>query len=206
MDICSYGCGLEAKYTLKNGKFCCERSCNQCPEVRKKNSLSLKTSSHYIRFNPSKIMDTCTFCNKSIPYPSKKGHEKSCYLNPNNLKLCIVCEKPIKNYKFNITCSHICANGHFKQNTKNGIHCDEYRRICFKYHKKECIICGESNIVHAHHLDKNKENNSPKNLIPLCPTHHYYMHCKLKELIINKIESYLREWENSMLLSTKIII
>ncbi len=35
---CDYDCGNEAKYILKNGKCCCEDSCNKCPAVRRKNS------------------------------------------------------------------------------------------------------------------------------------------------------------------------
>lgn len=38
--LCEYGCDQEAKYKLTSGKYCCCSSCNQCPEVRKKNSLS----------------------------------------------------------------------------------------------------------------------------------------------------------------------
>jgi len=49
-----------------------------------------------------------------------------------------------------------------------------YRTICFNYHKKKCVCCEESLIVEVHHFDENKENNSPDNLIPLCPTHHRY--------------------------------
>jgi len=36
--LCDYGCGQEAKHQLKNGKWCCSKSYNSCPEVRKNNS------------------------------------------------------------------------------------------------------------------------------------------------------------------------
>jgi len=39
------------------------------------------------------------------------------------------------------------------------------------------------------------KNESPENLLPFCSTHHKYMHCKLKELILEKVESYLSEWK-----------
>lgn len=44
MDVnyCEYGCGNEAKYILKNGKYCCQPYASKCPSVRKKNSEGLK--------------------------------------------------------------------------------------------------------------------------------------------------------------------
>lgn len=33
---CSYGCGNDAKYKLKNGKFCCESNTAQCPAIKQK--------------------------------------------------------------------------------------------------------------------------------------------------------------------------
>ena len=38
MNLCNYGCGLEAKHQLKNGKWCCSKTTNSCIEVRIKNS------------------------------------------------------------------------------------------------------------------------------------------------------------------------
>lgn len=40
--ICDYGCGNEALYLIGNGKNCCSKSFNQCPEIRKKNSTGIK--------------------------------------------------------------------------------------------------------------------------------------------------------------------
>jgi len=40
MKICEYGCEREAKYQFKNGKWCCSKSQNSCPELRRKNSES----------------------------------------------------------------------------------------------------------------------------------------------------------------------
>ena len=36
--LCNYGCGQEAKYKLKNNKWCCCKSPNSCIAVRIKNS------------------------------------------------------------------------------------------------------------------------------------------------------------------------
>ena len=33
--ICDYGCGQEAKFQLKNGKWCCSKSQNSCSNMKK---------------------------------------------------------------------------------------------------------------------------------------------------------------------------
>ena len=42
VGICYY-CGKKANYQLKNGRWCCMPSYNQCPESRKKNSEKIKS-------------------------------------------------------------------------------------------------------------------------------------------------------------------
>lgn len=37
MNLCDYGCGREAKYQFKNGKWCCSKYFSSCPEMRRKN-------------------------------------------------------------------------------------------------------------------------------------------------------------------------
>ena len=39
---CEYGCGNEAKFQMKNGKWCCENFYTKCPENKRKNSNRLK--------------------------------------------------------------------------------------------------------------------------------------------------------------------
>ena len=34
--LCDYGCGNEAKYQLKNGKWCCSKHYNSCPAIKEK--------------------------------------------------------------------------------------------------------------------------------------------------------------------------
>lgn len=41
---------------------------------------------------------------------------------------------------------------------------------------KQCVLCGFDKVVDLHHLDHNKKNNSPTNLIGLCPNHHKMLH------------------------------
>ncbi len=113
-------------------------------------------------------------------------------------KNCPVCNKEFQtkqNHKREkITCSHSCSNTHFRSKENhpnwNSDADNKYRDIRFKDHKKECIICGESVIVAVHHYDCNHNNNSPENLIPICPTHHCYIHSNYNYLIQNKVDEY----------------
>lgn len=88
-------------------------------------------------------------------------------------------------------CSRKCA-AHYggKAKVEKYGRSDHYTRICFSYHKKECIICGERKIVAVHHYDKDHSNISRDNLIPLCPTHHQYMHSRHRKEIEEKINTF----------------
>ena len=149
--------------------------------------------------NPTFIKERCKFCGKEIGKSNIKKHEKTCHLNPVNKKLCPVCGKVIgKYYKVNDTCSSKCARTFFKEmyddfGRNNGVG-RTYRTKCFMYHKRKCVICGEELVVSVHHYDYDHSNDSPENLIPLCPTHQVYAHSKFKNLIIGKIEEYRKKW------------
>ena len=112
-------------------------------------------------------------------------------------KECPVCRKEfltLENHPREKTvCSHGCANTFFRSGSDHPNWNDDrqtvrksttvYRRICFSYYPFECLVCGENKVVEVHHLDKNHENNKIENLVPLCPTHHDYMHFGYGELI-----------------------
>ena len=42
MILCEYGCGREATYQFKNGKWCCENYSQQCPELIRQVKKTLK--------------------------------------------------------------------------------------------------------------------------------------------------------------------
>lgn len=126
-------------------------------------------------------------------------------MNPKNLKLCPVCDSTIKDYKNAKTCSPMCGNNLFKRcgedhwNYQNGGQ-KSYRNICFKHHKKICIICGEKIAVDVHHYDGNNNNNHPTNLIPLCHNHHLYLLFKdakyiIKECVDDYHNNFLKNWK-----------
>ena len=143
---------------------------------------------------------SCQFCSHITNKANIKRHESFCYLNPTNKKLCPVCNTPIKHYIDNTTCGYSCANKFTKTGPNNGNWKDtQYTTTCFHYHKRECVICQEQNIVAVHHLDENRNNNDPSNLIPLCPTHHQYWHSRHKHLVEQKVIEYITKWKESAL-------
>lgn len=199
--LCDYGCGQEAKYKLKNGKNVCSNSHNKCPAIRLKNSNKQKLTYKFpeAKDNPANFKVECNFCQKLFSRSNIKKHINSCYLNPINLKICPICSNPIKDYKNNETCSSKCAKIHFSEQYRkyakipwaNSNKDSEYREICFKYHEKKCIICGEDLIVSVHHYDENHANDLPENLVPMCPTHHQYMHSSYKYILKECVDEYV---------------
>lgn len=160
--------------------------------------------------------EMCSFCKKEFVRANHKKHENSCFENPKNLKECEICKEKFFPYKHKKnkspqkTCGTSCANKlrNFKSinhpNHKKSKHFGLkefvisgflYRSICFEHHKKECVVCGENIIIDVHHLDENKKNNNPENLIPLCPNHHVYWHSKNRHLIEHKVMEYLKKWK-----------
>lgn len=78
-----------------------------------------------------------------------------------------------------------------EKHKEKGLKQKEHIEICFKKYPHKCCICGEENVVAVHHYDGNHFNNEISNLIPLCPTHHTYMHTKkLRTIIQNKVDEY----------------
>lgn len=116
-------------------------------------------------------------------------------------KECPVCSKEFSfikrtDKKEQVTCSHACSNTYFRSGLNNpNFKGTNYRTICFHWHIKECVICGEENIVTVHHLDEDNTNDSPSNLVPLCPTHHQYIHSKFAYLVEKQVLDYIYNWK-----------
>jgi hypothetical protein len=134
----------------------------------------------------------CEFCGKSTTKGNIARHKIACYLNPLVKIDCKVCGSPIKDYKHSKgTCSYACSNKFFRSGYDNGNWKGEnYRNIAKIHHEMCCVICNEDKIVAVHHYDGNHDNHVPENLIPLCPTHHQYVHSRYKSLVIEKIDKY----------------
>jgi hypothetical protein len=71
-----------------------------------------------------------------------------------------------------------------------------YRSICWQHHKKECVVCKEDKIVTVHHMNEDHNDNRPENLVPLCPTHHQYLHSRYRKEIIDIVEDYVYKYIN----------
>lgn len=115
-------------------------------------------------------------------------------------KICPVCGETFSGLRSrihkNITCSHKCSNTYFRTGEGNGNwNPDTYRSTCFLYHKKECVVCKECNIVEVHHFDEDSNNNAVENLVPICPTHHKYWHSRYKHLIAEKVATYVASFK-----------
>lgn len=135
------------------------------------------------------------------------GYSKRVIKYPVIEKECPVCksmfETKMGHKKEKDTCSHACSNTYFRSgidnpnwkditsfSTKSKHFSVKYRRICFENHKHECCVCGENKMLDVHHFDENRKNNSPDNLIPICATHHNYLHSVYRDEVIGKVISY----------------
>lgn len=137
----------------------------------------------------------CKFCKEEYGINNILRHEHGCYLNPDNKILCLSCDNPIKDYKNSKgTCSHSCSNKYFRKLRNKPENYTQYTTICWEHHEKKCIVCGEEKIVGVHHYDENHSNNVPENLIPLCPTHHQYVHSRYKYEVIGIVDKYVEEF------------
>ena len=193
MNICNYGCNKEATHQLKNKKWCCEDSPNKCIVIKEKNAKNKEGNPNFYKErNPNFTKKQCKYCKDIKSSPGLKRHENYCYLNPKNIKHCKKCNKILKNYR-NTFCNPKCANSHEDNIRRGENHPNwtggedtEYRVICFKYYEKKCIICGFDCTVDVHHIDENSKNNSPENLVPICPNHH-------RMSTMNKYKEFIKE-------------
>jgi len=134
----------------------------------------------------------CNFCNKEFSKTGIKKHTDKC----KNGKDCPICGQWTQKDK--TTCSYSCANTYFRSKTNHPNWKEsQYKSTCFHYHNKECVVCKESNIVEVHHLNENRNDNGPENLIPLCPTHHSYWYSRYKHLIEKIVYDYVKKWKNT---------
>ena len=140
----------------------------------------------------------CPHCSNEYANVVIKRHEESCYLNPKNKRDCEACGTSIADWKYATTCSTGCYNTLYRSGPNNpNWKSTSYRSTCFHYHEKKCIICDFDYVVDVHHVDEDKSNNSPENLVPLCPNHHEMFHSKHRDIVQPLIEQYLEEFKVS---------
>ena len=161
---------IKLGYNLNSG--------NRYPKLNKiiqKNNIDI---SHFCKNGADKrdnkyveIEKSCPVC--GVTFKTKKGHPR---------------EKTV--------CSHGCSNTFFRSGENNPNwnkkSSKNYRNICFSYHARKCIVCGETKIVAVHHYDADHSNVRPENLIPLCPTHHLYVHSRYKDEVLPFVKKFIR--------------
>lgn len=103
-------------------------------------------------------------------------------------KECPICNKTFETLEGSpeekTTCSIGCANTYFRSGTNhpNYKHGTSLYRDLVKI--EECNRCGynqEPNILHVHHIDRNRSNNVEENLEVLCPNCHTLEHYQNKD-------------------------
>lgn len=149
---CDYGCGLDAKFTLRNEKNCCSKSCNQCPALRSKNTEGLKKA------HKDGKMRTDHLGKEGVRNWRKGKH----WTNDKRLKPkyteddifiinSIVKRKDIKRY--------LIAQ-------------PNYIHKCEECQNSEWL--GKQINLELHHKNGNEHDNRKENLILLCPNCHSY--------------------------------
>lgn len=193
--ICEYGCGLKAKHKFKNGKWCCEKRHTMCPSIKKingrKNKNKVLSNAH--KSNISKSLKG-KYCGKESHMYGKCGYWKnktgpnkgvSPSLETRNKQSKIMKGRPshkkgktlstLTRYKMSLS-----KYGNRNSNWKGGVsfepYCEEWKDQDYKESIKErdgykCLnpTCGcQCDILSVHHIDFNKKNCKPTNLITLC--------------------------------------
>ena len=132
---------------------------------------------------------SCPKCDRLIGNNNYTKHEKTC----EGKKICPVCNTSFVGKSS--TCSYSCSNKHFRTGERNGNwKQDTYQTTCWLYHGKKCLVCDEEKIVTVHHVNENHSDNRPENLVPLCPTHHQYVHSRYRSEVQPIIEEYVKNY------------
>ena len=154
--ICEYGCGQEAKYQFKNGKWCCSSNhakCNKIKELQRSKSTGRKIQELKLINEKNK---KCKYCNRSASYKTKNG----IYCCSSNISKCRSnIKKQKKSYKktsqklqpinTNILCEYGCGKL-AKFETKLGhVCCSEYISQCTNVRK----INKERNLGRKHNKE-----------------------------------------------------
>ena len=125
------------------------------------------------------VMKTCLNC-KSEKEHHAKGLCYTCYKKLKykpKIKTCRRCKRKLAIHAKGLcagcynTTFHLDKSRAYNQRIRNNIDLKTFRKTTEK-----CAICEFSQIVDIHHIDLNKNNNTPGNLIGLCPNHHRMIH------------------------------
>lgn len=170
-------CEQEFEFSRNTERANHSRHCDKNPNKQQsyaKVRISIKERMDHTYGKTTKFSVTCSCCKKTFEV---KEREKLF---------------PSKQQYF---CSRKCANSVGGRAKADKYHTDEtarYMTVAWRHHDRKCLVCGEENVVAVHHLNEVHSDNRPENLVPLCPTHHQYMHSRHKVLIRDQVDSYVR--------------
>jgi len=146
---CEYGCGQEAKFQTKSGKWCCSKSPNSCPELKRKNSYGLKKAYQEGRKN----------CNQ---FDGKREWAKG---------KSAISDKRIKVKKFTIEQIFIKESTATRTRVRDLV----IKEKLIEYKCKECKLSNWNNkpiTLELDHINGNVNDNRLENLRFLCPNCH----------------------------------
>lgn len=197
---CEYGCGQEANYQFKNGKWCCSSNISKCPAIKNKmyekvicnkcgREFTKNGLSYHLNFCKGKKF--CVTCGKEI-HPDRKYCSVTCsnIVIKKKEKFCLYCGKTIKTHA--IYCNNTCrANYKLEQEIKDWLegkldgcskhgHASYVKKYLLQKHNNKCAQCGWEKMnpytktipLEVEHIDGNSFNNDPENVTILCPNCH----------------------------------
>ncbi len=151
---------------------------------------------------------------KRIPLRNKRVYTENFILkkmqsakNISEEKVCPVCGKHFKRRRFGkrledysrfqnrIFCSKSCS-AQRRKDDPNRVRW-VFHRLAREHLKDTCAICGCSDNLQVHHLDRNIRNNSPENLQTLCQSCHMKLHWQQRRAL--KIDNVLQNGEQRAL-------
>ena len=174
---CNYGCEQQGNYQFKNGKWCCSGNVAQCPAVRQ---INIQKHKGKIPWNKNK---TNVYTQKQIEQLRtshlgqkawNKGLKNWLSEESNRERIKKISGPNSSVWKGGISCEPYCVQWLDKEYKESIKQRDGYiclNPCCFKKSKKLCV----------HHINYNKKDCHPKNLITLC-------------IACNSTANYNRSW------------
>ena len=156
MKLCEYGCGKEAIYQFKNGKWCCSKSSNSC--LSKKKSGKTGKAKGDIFVNPESLL--CDYgCGNIAKYKFKNGKTccKNSYKKCSGPKLGI----PAWNKGLTIIDERVKNNSMKTTNTRK-ILFSEGKIIIWNKGKKDCCSIETRNKISNNNKGKHKNSDEFK--------------------------------------------
>lgn len=177
---CFYGCNQKAQYQFKNGKWCCSKSFNKCPENRRKNSEGGKGKKQKPFSEETKRNMSEAKKGKKNPMYDKKHSEESKRKNSESQKGKYMGDENVSRRPDVRKKISEANTGEKNGSWRGGISCEPYCPIWLDKEYKESIkerddnkcqnpdCWGTSERICLHHINYIKKDCRPKNIITIC--------------------------------------